>query len=156
MKKHYGFINEPKDTDFIFGAGKIPEISLQPDGNWTEFLPTREFQAPYNFETYACVTFTILNCIEILIKRQYGIEKNYSDRFLAIVSGTKNPGNSPQTVCEFLRKIGLVPEELWPYDSSINTWEKWSIPIPPKLYELAREFNAEWDFRYEQFQLLKL
>ena len=92
-QRQYGFISEPKGTDFIFGAGKIPEVVLQPNGDWTDFLTTKEFQAPYNFETYACVTFTILNCIEILIKRQYGIEKNYSDRFLAIVSGTKNPGN---------------------------------------------------------------
>jgi len=150
MNRQYGFINEPKDTDFIFGTGKIPEEILQPDGDWMDYLPTKEFQAPYGFETYACVTYTILNCIEILIKRQYGIEKNYSDRFLAIVSNTKNPGNSPQVVCDFLRKIGLVPEELWPYNNSINSWEKWSKPIPAKLYELAKEFNIEWDFRYEQ------
>src|SRR3990167_3179934 len=149
-KRSYGFINEPKDTDFIFGAGKIPEEVLVADGNWEPFLPVREFQAPYQFETYACVTFTLLTCLEAQIKRRYGVEENFSDRFLAIVSGTKSPGNSPQAVCEFLRKIGVVSQDLWPYDSSINSWEKWSEKIPPKLYELAREFNEKWDFRYEQ------
>lgn len=149
-QRKYGFINEPKDTDFIFGAGKIPEEVLVPDGNWEPYLPVREFQAPYGFETYACVTFTLLTCLEAQIKRRYGVEENFSDRFLAIVSGTKSPGNSPQAVCEFLRKIGVVPEELWPYTKETNSWEKWSSPIPPKLYELAKEFNAKWDFRYEQ------
>lgn len=149
-KRHYGFISEPKNTDFIFGGGHVPMEILVEDGNWQDYLPTKEFQAPYGFETYACVTYVVLNCLEALIKKQYGLEKNYSDRFLAIVSGTKSPGNSPQVVCEFLRKLGVTPEELWPYDTTINTWGKWSEPIPPKLYELAREFNAEWDFRYEQ------
>lgn len=148
--RQYGFISEPKESDFIFGGGNIPIEILQPDGDWMEYLPEKEFQAPYNFETYACVTFTILNCIETLIKKQYGITKNYSDRFLAIVSGTKSPGNSPQVVCDFLRKIGVVPQELWPYLPDMNTWDEWSAPIPQNLIDLAKEFNNEWDFRYEQ------
>lgn len=148
--KKYGFkLDEIKPEDYIFGGGKIPTEILQSDSDWTSYLPEKEYQNLNNIEPYACVTFTVLNCVEILIKRQYGEDKNYSDRFLAAISGTKEGGNSPQIVCEFLRKIGVVPQDLWPFDSSINTFEKFYSPIPPKLYELAKEFNEEWDFRHE-------
>jgi hypothetical protein len=137
--------------DYILGGfSLVPFESLQPDNNWTDYLPVREYQNLNNIEPFACVTFTILNCIEILIKRKYGIEVNYADRFLAFVSGTKDQqGNSPKTVCEFLRKIGVPPEELWTFDSTVDTYEKFYSPPPPKLYELAREFNEKWDFKYE-------
>ena len=148
--RNYGLkLDTPKPEDYIFGGGMVPMETLQPDGDWSGFLPVKEYQNLNGIEPYACVTFTILNCIEILIRQQYGIEKNYSDRFLAAISGTKEGGNSPSTVCEFLRKIGVVPQEIWPFDESIKTFEKFYEPIPPKLYELAQEFNREWDFKHE-------
>ena len=136
--------------DFIFGGfTKVPELNLQPNSDWSSWLPQKELQNLHGVETFACVTFTILNCIEILIRRQYGEEKNYAERFLASVSGTKVGGNTPQTVCEFLRKIGVVPEELWPFSPEVTSFEKYYENIPPKLYELAREFNNEWEFLHE-------
>ena len=150
--RNYGLrLDEVKDEDY--GSQKLgavlPFETLQEDGDWSSFLPVKEYQNLNSVEPYACVSFTLLNCVEILIKRQYGEERNYSDRFMAAVSGTKEGGNSPNVVCEFLRKIGVVPQELWPFDSSINTFEKFYAPIPPKLYELAHEFNREWEFKHE-------
>ena len=149
MIKNYGLkFDIQKPEDYVFGAN-LPMEEINPSGDWSEFLPVKEFQNLNNIETYACVTFTILNCIQILIKKQYGIEKNYSERFLAAVSGTKEGGNSPQVVAEFLRKIGVVPQELWPFDVEINTFEKFYSSVSPKLYELAKEFNNEWEFKHE-------
>lgn len=150
--RKYGLqINEIKKEDYVFGSvfSPVPFEELVPDGDWTPWLPTREEQNLNGIETYACVSFTILTAIEILIKRKYGEERNYSDRFLATVSGTKEGGNSPQNVCEFLRKIGVVSEELLPFSSDIDTFDKFYAPISPKLHELAREFNEEWDFKHE-------
>ena len=145
--KNYGLkYDQPDSSHWVFGGGNVPMEVLQPDKNWRNFLPKHEIQNQ-GIETYACVTFTLLNCLEILIKRQYGEERNYSDRFLAAVSGTKEGGNSPQVVCEFLRKVGVIPEELWPFND--KSFQDYYSPIPPKLYELAREFNEEWDFRHE-------
>ena len=150
MKRQYGLkFDEQKPEDYVFGGGFVPFECLQPDGDWSEHLPVKEFQNLQNIEPYACVSFTILNCIEILIKRQYGEERNYSDRFLAAISGTKEGGNTPKTVCEFLRKVGIVPQDLWPFDYSVTSFEKFYEPVPPKLYELAKEFNDEFIFKYE-------
>lgn len=147
---NYGLkFDRPDPEHYVFGASSIPFEILQEDGDWTPYLPVQEFQNLNGIETYACATVTLLNCVEILIKKQYGIERNYSDRFLANISGTKEGGNSPQVVCEFLRKIGVVEQDKWPFGPDINTFEKFYSPIPQALQELAKEFTDEWDFKHE-------
>ena len=149
--KQYGYKPDaPKKENYVFGSilSPVPFEEINPSGDWTADLPIPELQNK-GFETWSCVTHTVLNCVEILIKKKYGLDRNYSERFLAAVSGTEEGGNTPNQVCEFLRKIGVVPEELLPFGPDINTFEKFYAPISPKLYELAREFLAEWDFKYE-------
>lgn len=150
-QRKYGLkIEQIKPQDYVFGGVlSAPYEVLQEDANWADFLPVEEAQNLNGIEPYACVAFTILNCIEMLIKRKYGEERNYSDRFLAAISGTKEGGNSPQTVAEFLRKAGVVKEEEWPFSLDINTFDKFYAPLPPKLLELARKFNEEWDFKHD-------
>lgn len=149
--RNYGLtFEEIKKEDYVLGGfSRMPKEALQEDGDWTNHLPEKEFQNLNAIEPYACVAFTVLNCSEILIKRKYGEDTNYSDRFLAAISGTKEGGNSPQRVCEFLRKVGVVPQEVWPFNKSIDTFGKFYEDIPPKLYELAKEFNERWVFKHE-------
>src|SRR3990167_2056817 len=99
-KKKYGLLFEkPKKEDYVFGAfSLVPFEILEPDGDWSASLPDKEFQNLHNVEPYACVVFTILNCVEILIYRKYGLRRNYSDRFLATVVGTRGKGATPQEV----------------------------------------------------------
>lgn len=145
--KNYGLkLSQPTGKDYIFGSS-LPMTVVNPTGDWSDSLPVKEFQNLNGIETYACVTFTLLNCVETLIKCKYGETVNYSERFLACVSGTKEGGNDPQIVCEFLRKVGVVPQELW--DFNVSSFEEFYKPIPPKLYELAKEFNDKWDFKHE-------
>ena len=154
-QRNYGFHPDvQKDEDYLLGGSSpLPIEVLQANQDWTLFLPKKEFQNLNAIEPYACVSFTILNCVEILIKRKYGIETNWSDRFLAANSGTKEGGNSPNVVCEFLRKLGVVPQEFWPFDGAITSFEKFYEPIPENLKELAKEFNEQWLFRYENVPL---
>jgi len=148
--KKYGLlIEKPKEEDYIFGASPLTYEELQPDGNWTEFLPYKEIQNLNGIEPFACVSFTILNCLEILIKRKYGIDTNWSDRFLAAISGTGAGGNSPNAVSEFLRKLGVVPQEVWPFNEKVKSFEDFYSPIPDEIYTLAKDFLAEYDFKYE-------
>ncbi len=147
---NYGFIlDELDERDFVFGSA-LPFEELQPDGDWTEFLPQREYQNLHGVEPYACVAFTILNCVEILIYRKYGIKRNYSDRFLAAISGTKTGGNSPRVVAKALQKKGVPLQDVWPFNQDINTFEKYYETLPQEVKDIAKEFFNEWDFRYEK------
>lgn len=149
MLNKFGFnLDEPSNKDLVFGTS-LPYIELQSDGNWESFLPDREFQNLNGVEPYACVTYTVLNAIETLIKRKYGISKNYSDRFLASISGTREGGNSPRTVCDALRKNGVPLQDIWPFNQNVDTFQKYYEEIPEEVKEIAKEFLNEWDFKYE-------
>jgi len=149
--RNYGLkIEEQKPEDYVFGgASPVPFDILQPNGDWTDYTPEKELQSPNGFESYACATFATLNAIETLIFKQYGIKENFSDRFLAAASGTKEGGNSPHVVAEYIRKVGLILEGEYPYTKDIDTFQKYYGPIPPKLYEIAREFLDKYDFLHE-------
>lgn len=148
--KKYGLkIDTIKDSDYIFGYSPIPYEEINPSGDWESALPSREEQNLGLFETYACVSFTILNCLETLIKKQYGEEKNYSDRFLASISGTKNGGNSPIIVADFLRRMGVVPQDLLPFTTDIKSFEEFYSPISQEIKDIAKEFLNEFEFKFE-------
>jgi hypothetical protein len=148
--RNYGLKIDPiKPEDYIFGSSPVSIEVINNSGNWENYLPTTEVQNLNGIEPFACVSFSLLNAIEILIRYQYGIEENFSDRFLASVSGTKEGGNSPQVVCEFLRKIGVVSQDLWPFNKDIKSFDDFYKPVSPKLYELAKEFNDKYEFKHE-------
>ena len=148
MKKYGLIIDKPEiGKDYVLGGfGGLPKEILCLDKDWTFWLPKKELQAE-KFETWMCVTFTILNCLEILIRKQYGIEENYSDRFLGIVSGTGEGGNSPHTVAEFLRKLGVPPENIYSFNAA--TYEEFYQKIPQEIYDIALEFLNKYEFKHE-------
>lgn len=156
--KQYGFITPKYDEkDYVtFGATKIPEEILQPDGNWLAFVPLEE-QQKINIETYNCTGFGTTNTLEILHKRKFGTEINLSDRALGILANTWPPGNDPRTVAETLRKQGDVYESSLSFTPDINTLEKYYSPRPLTLDLLAEcqrfldtyDFGYEWVFRGE-------
>lgn len=145
MEDNYGFIkDEVVPEDYIFGVS-LPFDEWQSDGNWVEHLPKIELQSR-SFESYSCVPHTILNCVEILIRRQYGEERDYSDRFLAVLADTKQGGSSPKAVLQFLRKIGVPMDKDLPF---VDNQDEYFKELNPKLMELAKDFIEEWDLRYE-------
>lgn len=149
--KNYGYKKSiVKPESHVFGSGNsAPFPIVNPNGDWSNHLVIKEFQNLNGIEPYACVIFTILNCVEILIKYQYGIERNYSDRFLAAIVDTRGGGCMPDTACEFLRKIGVPPQEVWPFNETINTSDKFFEKAPQKVMDIAKEFTEEWDFRHK-------
>ena len=138
MTKNLGVIIEKKPQDFV--AGTLPYEVLNPSGDWTPYLPTGETQKTHLVDTMACVTFSILNVIETQYKFQTGKELNFSDRFIAKLSGTTPQGNTVQNVLDAIRKYGLVLEDEWPTDLSFN-WNQYYAPIPDGVIKKARKVD---------------
>ena len=136
-----GVIEGRRPRDFV--AGQLPyEIRLN-SGNWKPFLPPGEWQKQNFVDTMACVTFSLLNCIETQEKFLTGNQINYSDRWIAMMSGTTHQGNFLPVVADTVRKYGLVREESWPSPSNF-TWESYyEVPTSEKMASLKAE-GVEW------------
>ncbi len=152
MKKYKGFI-EPKidNTHYFLGAGMVPQVVLQPNSDWSDSLPETERQNK-GFETYGCTSFNTLNAIEMLMFKKFGVRVNYSDRWVGIIAGTKAPGNDPHTVCEAIRKNGLIPEDMLPYSDDLqNVEEYYSFKGANEIEcrRAGREWLRQYDFKHE-------
>ena len=73
------------------------------------------FQAHAPLETMNCTVYGTLNAIETMISRIFHVEPNYSERFIGVLAGTTQGGNSPHKVAETIRKAGLVPDSALPF-----------------------------------------
>ena len=149
-----GLLHEPiiLNKDGIFGSersfvGKGPVI--QENGQWDDFLVPHEHQANSDFDTMSCVTWGHNNQKEIYMKRVYGVEKNYSDRFLAKAAGTTKQGNTPQKVYETARTGGALDELEWPWSSDIKTWEQYMAEIPRLLFIKAKDWLLGFDLWHD-------
>jgi len=155
-------------------AGNISGVDYEPRlavPDWTSYLPSDEWQRNATLDTMACVSFSCNNCIETQLNwmlaedllsletKNWLIEKgylesnnkiNFSDRWLAKVSNTTKDGNYLVVVGDAARKIGLVPEKLWPWDRSKEwSWEEYYKEPPAELYSLAEEFLEHFKINYE-------
>jgi hypothetical protein len=141
------------DDQYVLGASKLPTNVLVANRNWLPFRTGDERQRRI-FETFGCTCYNTLKSISQLEKRIYGETKNYSERFIYILAGVKPPGADPHVICETIRKYGLIPEEMLPFDDSITSLEQYADPkaITPEMidegfgWKVRNEFMHEWVF----------
>ena len=141
-----GVIEGKRDTDYV--AGVLPYKVRNPSGDWTPFLPAPENQFSNHADSQACVTFSALNSIECQTKFLTGQEVNYSDRFIAKMSGTTPQGNTLYTVADTIRKLGLVWETDYPTPPDFD-WNTYYASVPPELITKALLWLNDWSLAYE-------
>lgn len=144
-------IQPPQFTDYRFGGVTgIDDVVLQPDGDWSGYLPVGEYQTAIGkYDTLACVSFSALNCLEILFKKKFGVEANFSDRFTARMSGTTELGNYLYKVGDSIRKDGVVPEVEWPNLPWPPTRNDYYSPVPYQIQADGQEFMKKYRVAYE-------
>lgn len=170
-----GFIKEdPKPEAWVAGGETgIARVVLEEDGQYDLYLPDEEpqsFYFPSRFDTQSCVSFSATNNIEIILNRmlakgqvsaaakKFLVDNNYinpqtgkvnfSDRFVAKMSGTTQNGNSLPAVGDSIRKDGLVPESAWPMPdwdslkgkSQDEIWAVYMADIPGSVKNLGQQF----------------
>ena len=87
-----------------------------------EHVPPGELKRVRNIETVSWVAFATLNAIEIHLKRKYGEDRDYSERYTAILAETDRIGTTPKRGAEAIRKQGVIPDELLPFSGDIKSW----------------------------------
>lgn len=138
-----GLIHElPQEQDWVFGgkSGAVNNVPLFPDGHgWLSIQRDEQTQRNANFDTYSCVTFSCLKALSYYVKKVYGIDVDFSERFTAVMSGTTpGRGNSIRAVLESIRKDGFLLEEDCPFTADMTEAEFFS-PIPQSLKDKAKK-----------------
>lgn len=139
---------ERRLNDWQVGSFTPIDLTLiNPAGDWRGYAPVDEFQNRWGFDRLACVTFSCLNCIEILYKYKTGTEKNFSDRFIAKASGTTKQGNYLDNVFDTIRNQGLIEEYLYPDDA--NSWEEYYKDMNSEYFKESKKFLEDWSLYRE-------
>lgn len=153
--ENYGLLRreELNPKDYIFGGvSGSQKAVLSEIGQYLDVLPVKELQHGTYVDSMACVSFSALNCIEILFKVKYGIEVNYSDRALAKMSETTRRGNYLDKVAETIRLQGVVPDELWAFDRSskgLMDWDLYYREIPQIVLDTRFNFLKDYEIKWE-------
>lgn len=136
---------------YVFGSNQIAGVELQPDGQWTDYLPTKEMQRQNAFESSACTCFGSLNALETLQNRLYGEKRNYSERYLGVLAENTPTGNDPHKVAETMRKKGAIPDRELPFSTEIDTWDEYYSPNPMtrKYLNMGESWLEEYLFGHE-------
>jgi len=149
QSNHGLLLRPPSLTDYrLGGISALPREVLQEDGQWHKYIPQVEYQTKCGLESMACVSFSALNCIEMLLHRKLKAKRNYSDRFLAKVSGTTHSGNYLTAVAATIRNQGIVLETAWDWDECM-TWDQYYAEPPEGLMTQADVFVQKYIVEYE-------
>lgn len=130
---NYGFdedLVEIEPEAYVLGA--LPQTAVQPDGQWDEFLPVYEPQARL-YETWSCTVYGSQNQIETYMKRVFGFEPNYDERYNVAQIQIPPGGTNPQKAYQSFRHDGLKDDEPDP-----DTYEEFmdkSYLTPKRIYE---------------------
>jgi hypothetical protein len=146
----YGFVADViTDDQWVLGGNSLIKQEPLTDGDWERYLPEKELQNR-GFETNSCTIYGTLNCIETLGKLHYGEEFNYSERFNAILAEVDPAvGGTPHNAAESMRKDGLIPEALLPYDDSINNVVAYFTGITPRLMSRGMKWLDKYTFSHD-------
>ena len=126
---------EGSGTPSLYIGGTIPYEVVNESGDWRPYVVRHEKQKD-PLETMACVSFSCNNCLEIQYNF-FGIDKNFSDRFLAEMSGTTPQGNYLDKVADTARIVGLVDEMDYPNVPKATTWDEYYKTIPMEIINKA-------------------
>lgn len=156
--------------DWKFGALSKPALVSIPLDEREPYLPKGETQFDAFTDFTDCASRSPVNHLEAVFTYHYlhnmlpenkkWFEDNsyvqngkitFSDRYIAILSGTTHEGNSLKSPLEAIRTQGLIPKKLLPKED----WMKWedyydSSKITPFLKALGQEFRARFKIEYEQ------
>lgn len=139
---------EPKPKDWVAGStSQLPYSAVLETADWRPFAPPGERQSFRKFDSMACVSYSLLDCLEVQL-RQQAAERNNSDRFLAKMSGTTPQGNSLSRVADTFRISGDVIEDRWPASDDFD-WSAYYSAIPQDVIDKAAKYLPGVQFNYE-------
>jgi hypothetical protein len=161
---------DSSEEDWVFGAVSMPCLAQIPEADRIKYLPKGEVQKGAE-DTMDCATRGPINVLETkfnwmlkngkispqneawLRERGYITENGveFSDAFIAILSGTTERGNSLKAPLEAIRQHGLIPKRMLPLEPWM-TWKDYHdrSRITGSMHALGEDFKARFPMNYEK------
>lgn len=158
IKENRGVVLPVIIDDYTVASSHIPyEVRCE---DWTPYLPSTENQFSTRDDWMDCVSESYNNAVETQMNKMKKDGKftatqlaemeelnyfdenalfNFSDRFLAKMSGTTRSGNSQNAVAECARKNGLIGEKDWGEAHNNMTWDEYYAEIPQAIKDKAKK-----------------
>lgn len=159
-----------RDLNFVQLAAQLNKVYR--DVDWNLYKPIGRPQSFINngvfFDTMSCTSYSFNQVVEMQLnylytsnklteKKKLFLEENgyiqngkvyFSDRFIAIMSGTTDEGNYFQKVCDTGRNVGLIPNSMFPDGG--NTFAQYHNKnlITEEMKTLAGKFRNLFDISY--------
>lgn len=172
--KNYGYnpeleLQDQSAEDYLVGADSLPALFLIPKEESEQYLPKGELQN-IGEEKFDCATRSPINKLETDFT--YGVQKHlftptnekwlrdngyvtadgrveFSDAFIAILSGTTRKGNSLIRPLKTINNNGLVPKSKLPqlhtFDDNYNP-----MRLTKELVNLGNSFKNRFNIMYER------
>lgn len=163
-------LEQEQQSEFDWKFGAITEdLALIPEELRVNYLPIGELQKGLE-DTMSCASFSPLNLLEtkfnyliknkklsfeneMWLKENGYVENglvNFSDRYIAIKSGTTREGNSLKAPLDAIRHFGLIPETLLPRGNL--TFNEYHNPesITGVMDLLGQDFISRFYINYEK------
>jgi hypothetical protein len=123
-------------------AGSNTFAVRNPLGSWPP--PHGENQFSNLTDTMACVSYSATHCVESQELFLTGTVTEYSERFLAKMSGTTHQGNYQETVLATIQKYGMVEDKDWPSEIDNFTWDEYYKEIPAGVIAKGKLWLQKW------------
>ena len=173
MSKNTGYnlereIREQEVTDYVLGAESVKPLFEVPQGQNHLYLPAGELQN-IGEEKMSCVTRAFLNKLETdlnfalatnllnpetvsWLKTNGYLNENkveFSDAYIAILSGTTRQGNSLKSPADAIHNFGLIPKKTLP---QLDTFDAENNParITQAMRDLGKAFIARLPINYSR------
>lgn len=147
MIKDYGYRSPVIEAENYF-SGVLPKEIKNPSGDWRKFTPQFEPQFGAGFDTLDCTIFGLENQAQIYIKAVFGIDVNYSERFVSNGMNRDNSvGQDPHLPLEWVRKSGLIKQELLPMVFTLAEYQT-PRPLPQNLIDEGKKWEFELKHEY--------
>ena len=164
-------IAELKPTDWrIGGDSKLIYEVINKIADWFEYEPSDERQNR-GMETMICTNEAGNNSWEVqliyMIEHNLISEKafnflknngyldenekpNFSDKWVAILSGTSPSGNWVYKTPDTAREFGLIPESMLPFGNP-KTWNDFfdKDQLTQEMYDMGKKFKEIFEIQYE-------
>lgn len=157
-----------EDTDWVFGGASLVCLAPVPPKEREANLPKGEVQRGRE-DFMDCASRAPLNILEdkfnwllrngrlkheAWFREQGYITENgfeFSDRFIAILSGTTRSGNSLKAPCQAIHEYGLIPKSKLPARKSM-TWDEYHNreDVTGSLLALGEQFKTRFTINYER------